>query len=155
MHQSIETPIAPQPFSGQPAPQPSERGQQATAGRNGNGPASAPSEVASIANSVAKFVEQNPLLAAAGTVTIGAALVLAARSRATAPPRIDQRARRAVRSLEKSFNREMRALRNTDVSTRMEQFGSAVGGALGQVDLASLSNQARDLLAAARKRVGT
>jgi hypothetical protein len=68
--------------------------------------------------------------------------------------RIDRRFDRAQRSLQRTFAREMKAIRAADVSGGIDRFADGLGNALGRVDLARLTEQAGDLLAAARKRAG-
>lgn len=48
----------------------------------------------------------------------------------------------------------MKAIRAADVSGGIDRFADGLGNALGRVDLARLTEQAGDLLAAARKRAG-
>ena len=117
-------------------------------------PGSEPDDAPGIVSTVTRYVQENPIIAATAAFTVGAAIVMAMRTPARSPRTLDRRAAKAVRSIEDSFNREMRALRSVDVSSRLDQLGSAVGGALGKVDLAAIGEQAKDLIAVARKRIG-
>lgn len=110
-------------------------------------------DASSIATSVVGYIEKNPLVATAAALAVGAAVVMVIRSRQVANNGLDRRAMRVARSMERTFAKEMRALRNSDLGVRAGQIGQSVGDAVGKVDLAALVDLGRNYVEAARNRI--
>jgi len=108
----------------------------------------------SIPDVVVGFVERNPVIAAGAALAVGAAVVMVVQSRRTASNRIDRRVQRAVRSMDRAFTREMKALRHSDMADRLGQFGNSLGDVFSRVDLAPLAERGRAYLDEARRRFG-
>jgi hypothetical protein len=108
----------------------------------------------SIPDVVVGFVERNPVIAAGAALAVGAAVVMVVQSRRTASNRIDRRVQRAVRSMDRAFTREMKALRRSDMADRLGQFGNSLGDVFSRVDLAPLAERGRAYLDEARRRFG-
>ncbi len=108
----------------------------------------------SVGQSLIGFVQRNPLLASGAALAVGAAAVLLVNSRRVDSSRLDRRAMRAARSMERTFAKEMRALRRSDVADRMGRFGASLGDAFSRIDLAPLAERGRLYLEAARDRLG-
>jgi hypothetical protein len=109
----------------------------------------------SIPDVVVGFVERNPVIAAGAALAVGAAVVMVVQSRRTAASnRIDRRVQRAVRSMDRAFTREMKALRRSDMADRLGQFGNSLGDVFSRVDLAPLAERGRAYLDEARRRFG-
>ncbi len=100
------------------------------------------------------FVQRNPLLASGAALAVGAAAVMLVNSRRVDSSRLDRRAMRAARSMERTFAKEMRALRRSDVADRFGRFGASLGDAFSRIDLAPLAERGRLYLEAARDRLG-
>lgn len=112
-------------------------------------------DVPSIPQSVVGFIEKNPVVAAGAALAVGAAFAMAVQSRRTAnSSRIDRRVQRAVRSMDRTFAREMKALRQSDMADRLGHFGTSLGDAFSRIDLAPLAERGRLYLDAARRRLG-
>lgn len=110
-------------------------------------------DASSIATSVVGYIEKNPLVATAAALAVGAAVVMVIRSRQVANNGLDRRAMRVARSMERTFAKEMRALRNSDLGVRAGQIGQSVGDAVGKIDLAALVDLGRNYVEAARNRI--
>lgn len=108
----------------------------------------------SVGQSVLGFVLRNPLLASGAALAVGAAAVMFVSSRRVDSNRIDRRAMRAARSMERTFAKEMRALRHSDAADRVGRFGASIGDAFSRIDLAPLAERGRLYLEAARHRLG-
>jgi len=107
-----------------------------------------------VGQAVIGFVQRNPLLASGAALAVGAAVVMLVNSRRVDSSRIDRRAMRAARSMERTFAKEMRALRHSDVADRVGRFGASLGDAFSRIDLAPLAERGRLYLEAARHRLG-
>ncbi|MGE0766168.1 MAG: hypothetical protein AB7L90_06860 [Hyphomicrobiaceae bacterium] len=107
-----------------------------------------------ISESVAGYIERNPVVAAGAALAVGAAVVMALQSRRAASNRIDRRVQRAVRSMDRSFAREMKALRRSDMADRVSHFGSSLGDVFSRIDLSPLAERGQVYLDAARRRMG-
>lgn len=108
----------------------------------------------SMGQSLIGFVQRNPLLASGAALAVGAAAVMLVNSRRVDSSRLDRRAMRAARSMERTFAKEMRALRRSDVADRFGRFGASLGDAFSRIDLAPLAERGRLYLEAARDRLG-
>jgi hypothetical protein len=106
----------------------------------------------SIPDAVVGFVERNPVVAAGAALAVGAAVVMLVQSRRSASGRIDRRVQRAVRSMDQTFSREMKALRRSDMADRLGQFGNTLGDAFSRIDLSPLAERGREYLDEARRR---
>jgi hypothetical protein len=111
-------------------------------------------EVPSVSQAVVGFIERNPVVAAGAALAVGAAVAMAVHSRKTSNNRIEKRIARAARSMDRTFSREIKALRRSDVADRLSQFGSSLGDAFSRVDLAPLAERGRQYLDVARRRIG-
>jgi len=107
-----------------------------------------------IPQAVVGFIEKNPVVAAGAALAVGAAVAMMVHSRRTSSNRIDRRVQRAVRSMDRTFAREMKSLRNSDMADRLGHFGSSLGDAFSRIDLGPLAERGRFYLDAARRRIG-
>ena len=112
------------------------------------------SGASSVGQAVVGFVQRNPLLASGAALRVRAAVVVLVDSRRARSNRVDRRAMRAARSIERTFAKEMRALRQSDAADRMGRFGTSLGDAFSRIDLAPLAERGRLYLEAARNRLG-
>jgi hypothetical protein len=108
----------------------------------------------SFPDAVVGFVERNPVIAAGAALAVGAAVVMAVQSRRATSNRVDRRVQRAVRSMDRTFTREMKALRHSEMADRLGRFGHSLGDAFSRVDLAPLAERGRAYLDEARRRFG-
>ncbi|MGE0699822.1 MAG: hypothetical protein AB7O57_12060 [Hyphomicrobiaceae bacterium] len=101
------------------------------------------------------FIERHPLVAAGAALAVGAAIAMAmhARSQRRLDSRLDRQAARAMKSMDRSFRREMRSLRHSDFADNLSRFGNSLGEAFSRFDLAPLAERGRDYLEAARRRM--
>ncbi|MBS0243009.1 MAG: hypothetical protein JSS20_12595 [Proteobacteria bacterium] len=120
--------------------------EEATRGANGGSEASATDKVVA-------FVEQNPVLSAAAALAVGAAVAMAV-GRRRQPERIDRQLGRAAKAMQRSFEREMKAVRKSDLGGRIGRMTNSFGDALSNVDLSPLVDQGKAYLEAMRRRVG-
>ncbi len=152
---STGAPVTPSSESGQGA---SRSGREASHGaaqrgsvdRNGDGPQQ---DEASLTASVVTFVERNPVLATAAAFTVGAAIVMALRSRSAANNRLDRKIGRTARAVERSMSRELRAIRESELANRVGAAGGSVASALSSIDLKPFANQALEYLEAMRNKL--
>jgi len=113
-----------------------------------------PGNGASISQSVVLFVERHPVVAAGAALALGAAVAMAVQASKAGNGRSDRRLQRAVRSMDRAFSREMRALRQSDMADRLGSFGNSLGDAFSRIDLSPLADRGRAYLDAARRRLG-
>lgn len=106
-----------------------------------------------ITGSVIGYIEKNPLIATAAALAVGAAVVMIVKSRTAANNTLDRRAMRVARGMERTFAKEMRAIRNSDLGAQVGQFGQSIGQALGKVDLSALAEMGRNYAEAARAKI--
>lgn len=111
-------------------------------------------DASSVPQAVIGFIERNPVVAAGAALAVGAAFAMAVQSRRAANNRIDRRVQRAVRSMDRTFSREMKALRRSEMADRLGQFGNSLGDVFSRVDLSPLAERGRVYLDAARRRLG-
>lgn len=107
-----------------------------------------------IGQSVLDFVQAHPVVAAGAALALGAAVVMVVNARRVDSGRLDRRALRAMRGMERSFSREMRALRHSDVADRLGRVGGSFGDAFSRIDLTPLTDLGKTYLEAARNRLG-
>ncbi len=107
----------------------------------------------SVADPIIDFIQKNPLLASAAALALGAAIVMAVRSRSAANNTFDRRAMRAARSMEKTIAREFRAARGSNIADQLGKIGESLGSAVGNVDLQKLMDAGRGYVEAARNRI--
>lgn len=124
-----------------------DNGEQAKKHDNGTSPAS-------VGNQVITFVEQHPVVAAGAALAVGAAIVMLVNSRRTDRGRLDRRAMQVARNMERSFSREMKALRQSDFADRLGQVGSSFGDAMSRIDLAPLAELGKSYIEAAKAKLG-
>jgi len=106
-----------------------------------------------LGQSVMNFVQQYPVVASGAALAVGAAVVMAVNARRSDGRRLERRAMRAARSMERTFGREMRALRRSDMADSVGRFGSSLGDAFSRIDLAPLAERGRLYLEAVRNRL--
>lgn len=123
--------------------------------RNPADPANrAPQQPASAGQSVLDFIQAHPVVAAGAALAVGAAVVMVVNSRRGDSSRLDRRAMRAARDIERSFAREMRNLRHSDFADRLGRVGNSFGDAFSRIDLSPLADLGKSYLEAARSRLG-
>jgi len=111
-------------------------------------------DVQSVPQVVVGFIERNPVVAAGAALAAGVAVAMLVQSRKSSSNRIDRRVQRAVRSMDKSFTREMRALRHSDLADQVGRYGSSLGDVVSRIDLGPIAERGRVYLDAARRRLG-
>lgn len=126
----------------------SERGEPNRNGSNGQ-----QQDEASLTSTVVTFVERNPVLATAAAFTVGAAIVMALRSRSAANNRLDRKIGRTARAVERSMSRELRAIRESELANRVGAAGGSVASALSSIDLKPFANQALEYLESMRNKL--
>lgn len=104
--------------------------------------------------SVGSYIVRNPLIATAAAFTIGAAVVMAVKSARRTDDRLDRRAMRMARNVEKDLSREIRSLRRGNFADGVDAISNSVGQALSKIDMAPVMEQARQIVDAARARIG-